>query len=155
GPATGPAWAQAARTVYAPITFTTEAGPLRTPACLRLTERAYPPTRGWETAAAGNSAADRAFASVLTAIQQQGRAASVKLTDPAQARDPARFDQQANAFFQQLQSIRLLEVPRAYELDGLIVYFGKLQSATQTAFVPLAFQREGQDAFGFLPSRSS
>src|SRR5262249_57121611 len=55
----------------------------------------------------------------------------------------------------QLQSIRLLEVPRAYELDGLIVYFGKLQSVTQTAFVPLAFQREGQDAFGFLPSRSS
>jgi len=152
--ATGSAWAQGARTVHAPMTFHAEAGPLRTTACLQLTERAYPSTPWWESAAPNAPAPDRAFTSVMAAIKRKDRAALLKLTAPAQARDTARFDEQASAFFQQLQSIQLLAVPRAYEFDGLVAYFGKFRSQTQTAFVPLAFAHEGGDAFGFLPSRS-
>ena len=114
----------------------------------------YPSTRWWETTAANQPAPDRAFKSVIAAIKQQDRPALLKLTDPTQARDTADFDRQASAFFRQLQAIQLLEVPRAYEFDGLVVYFGKFQSDTQTAFVPLAFAHEGTDVFGFLPSRS-
>jgi hypothetical protein len=146
--------AQDTRTVYAPIIFNAEAGTLRTSACLQLVERVYPLTPWWENAAAAANGPDRAFKAVIAAIKQKDRAALLKLTDPAQARDTARFDQQANAFFQQFESIRLLAVPRAYEVDGLVVYFGKFQAPTQTAYVPLAFARESDDSFKFLPSRT-
>jgi len=154
GPGSGAASAQDTRTVYAPMTFNAEAGPLRTTACLQLTERVYPSTAWWESTAGTASGPDRALKAVIAAIKQKDRAALLKLTDPAQARDTARFDQQANAFFQQFQSIRLLAVPRAYEFDGLVVFFGKFQSDTQTVYVPLTFAHEGADAFGFLPSRT-
>jgi len=154
GLGSGVASAQDARTVYAAMTFNAEAGPMRTSACLQLTERAYPATAWWENAAGNASGPDRAFKSVIAAMKQKDRGALLKLTDPTQARDTARFDQQANAFFQQFQSIQLLAVPRAYELDGLVVFFGKFRSRTQTVFVPLVFAHEGEDSFGFLPSRT-
>ena len=150
----GVASAQDTRTVYAATTFNAEAGPRPTAACLQLTEREYPSTAWWENADGHNSGPDRAFKSVIAAIKQKDRAALLKLTDPAQAGDTARFDQQASAFFQQFQSIQLLDVPRAYEFDGMVVFFGKFQSARQTVFVPLAFAREGDDSFGFLPART-
>lgn len=146
--------AQDARTVYAPILmpFNAETGKLRTTACLQLTERVYPSTLWWENTDAAAPEPDRAFKSVITAIKQRDRAALLKLTDPAQARNSAEFDKQASAFFQQLQSIQLLAVPRAYEFDGLVVFFAKLQSKSQTAFVPFAFAYEAENTFGFLPS---
>jgi hypothetical protein len=146
--------AQDTRVVYAPMTFKAEAGPLRTTACLQLTERVYPTTRWWESADGHTAGPDRAFKAVIAAIKQKDRASLVKLTSPDQARDTARFDQQAGAFFQQFDSIRLIAVPRAYEFDGLVVFFGTFQSATQTAVVPLVFAQQGADSFGFLPSRT-
>jgi hypothetical protein len=92
---------------------------------------------------------------VIAAIKAKDRAALLKATDPAQARDTARFDRQAEAFFQQLQALQLLAVPRAYEFDGLLVFFVKLQSPSQTAFVPFVFAREADGTFGFLPSRAN
>jgi hypothetical protein len=155
GLGSGVASAQDTRTVYAPMTFNAEARTLRTTACLQVTEHRYPSTAWWENAAGNASGPDRAFKAVIAAIRQKDRAALLKLTAPAQARDTARFDQQANAFFQQFESIRLLAVPRAYELDGLVVFFGKFQSASQTVFVPMTFAHQGADAFGFLPSRTN
>jgi len=150
----GVAAAQEVRTVHAPMTFDAEAGPLRTSACLQVTERVYPATAWWESPAVNASGPDRAFKSVIAAMKQKDRAALLKLTDPTQARETARFDQQANAFFRQFEVIQLLAVPRAYELDGLVVFFGQFRSATQTVFVPLVFAHAGDDSFVFLPSRS-
>jgi hypothetical protein len=146
--------AQESRVVYAAMTFKTEAGPLRTSACLQLTERVYPSLPWWESAEGYATGPDRAFKAVIAAIKKRDRASLLKWTNPDQARDTARFDQQAGAFFQQFESIKLLAVPRAYEFDGLVVYFGTFQSPTQTAVVPLAFAYQGGDSFGFLPSRS-
>ena len=54
GPGSGVAQAQDVRTVHAPMTSNAEAGPLRTSACLQVTERVYPATAWWESAA-GNA----------------------------------------------------------------------------------------------------
>jgi hypothetical protein len=155
GPASDIVSAQDVRTVYAPVTFHAEAGDLRTRACLQLTEHVYPATAWWESASGVAGAPERALGSVVAAIKQKDRSALLKLTDPVQARDTARFDKQAGAFFEQFQSIRLIAVPRAYEFDGLVVFLGKFQSTRQTAFVPLVFAREAEDTFGFLPSRTN
>jgi hypothetical protein len=155
GPGAEMASAQDVRAVYAPLAFHAEAGDLRTTACLQLAERVYPTTVWWENAPGPAGGPERAFRSVIAAIKQKDRAALLKLTDPAQARDTARFDRQADAFFEQFQSIQLLAVPRAYEFDGLVAFLGKFQSTRQTAFVPLVLAYEGEDTFGFLPSRTN
>jgi hypothetical protein len=153
----GAAWSQETRTVYAPIRmpFNAETGVLKTTACLQLTERVYPQTRWWEDAAATAPEPDRAFKSVIAAMKQKDRAALLKLTSPAQARNTGEFDKQASAFFRQLQWLQLLAVPYAYEFDGLVVFFAKFQSERQTAFVPLTFAYEADGTFGFLPSRTN
>jgi len=149
----GVASAQESHAVNVPLMFDAEAGPLKTSACLQVTERVYPAAAWWEGAGHATGP-DGAFRAVIAAMKQKDRAALLKLTDPSQARDTAKFDQQANAFFQQLQSIRLVAVPRAYEFDGVVAYFGKFQSATQTAYVPLVFTRQTDDSFLFLPART-
>ena len=152
---TGEARAQDARTVYARLPFNVEGGKLYTGACLQLTERVYPSTSWWENAQATEPSIDRAFKSVIAAMKNKDRAALLRLTDPIEAKDIAKFDTQANAFFSQLQSVQLVTVPRAYEFDGLVVFFAKIQAASQAGFVPFVFARESNDSFGFLPSRSN
>jgi len=152
---TNPALAQDARTVYARLPFNVEDGKLYTRACLQLTERDYPSTRWWENAQTTGVSIDRAFRSVIAAMKNKDRAALLKLTDPAEAKDIAKFDTQASAYFSQLQSLQLVAVPRAYTFDGLVVFFAQIQSSRQTAFVPFVFASEGSDTFGFLPSRSN
>jgi hypothetical protein len=147
-------FAQETRTVHASMVFQAEGGPLQTTACLQLTERVYPASRWWETSPGEGSAPDRAFKAVFAAIKAKDRAALLKLTEPAQARDTPQFDRQASAFFAQFQSIQLVALPRAYEFDGLVVFFGTFKSEDQTAVVPLVFAREGEERFGFLPSRA-
>jgi hypothetical protein len=148
-------FAQESRTVHARMTFKAEAREMRTSACLQIVERTYPASRWWEAPAAGSDGPDRAFKAVIAAMLKKDRATLLRLTDPSQARDTARFDTQANAFFQQFESIRLLEVPRAFEFDDLVVFFGRFQSGTETALVPMAFAYQGEDSFGFLPARSN
>jgi hypothetical protein len=147
--------AQDVRTVYASMPFTLERDVLSTSACLQLTERVYPSTRWWEKPPAATGGPDRAFELVIAALKQKKRDALLALTDPTQLRNTAEFDRQANAFFQQLETIELLAVPRAYELDGLVVFFGQFRSGSQSAFVPLTFAYENNETYGFLPSRTT
>jgi len=135
--------------------FNVERGMLQTSACLQLTERVYPSTRWWETAPAAAAGPDRAFELVIAAIKQKKRDALLALTDPTQLRNIAEFDRHAAGFFQQFDSIELLTVPRAYEFDGLVVFFGQFRAGVQTAFVPLMFAYETNDTYGFLPSRTT
>jgi hypothetical protein len=154
--AAGPAaaLAQETRPIHAAMVFNAEAGPIRTTACLALTERVYPASKWWETAPGEGSAEDRAFKAVIAAIKRKDRAALLKLTDPAQAKDTAQFERQATSFFQQFEAIQMLAVPRAYLFDGWVVFFGTFKSETQTAVVPLVFAHQAGDTFGFLPARA-
>jgi hypothetical protein len=147
--------AEEARVVYLPMSFSTEARVIRTTACLQVTERAYPQTAWWEDAAGDASAPDRAFKAVIAAIKRKDRAALLKTTDPEQAKDTKRFDAQAGAFFQQFEVVELIAVPRAYEFDGLAVFFGKLRAKNgRIIFAPFVFAYEGDGSYGFLPSRT-
>jgi hypothetical protein len=151
----GAATAEDARVVYLPMSFSTEARVIRTTACLQVTERAYPQTAWWEGTSSHAAGADRAFTAVIAAIKHKDRAALLKATDPEQGKDTKRFDTQAGAFFQQFEVVELIAVPRAYEFDGLAVFFGKLRAKSQTIYAPFAFAYEGGDgSFGFLPSRT-
>ncbi len=142
------------RLAYLPTTFKAEGQAMRTTACLQVTERAYRQSAWWEDAGGNPDAPERAFKAVIAAIKRKDRAALLKLSDPTQGRDTKNFDEQAGAFFQQFGVIKLVAVPRAYEFDGLIVFFAKLQSGEQTAFVPFSFAYEEDGSFGFLPSRT-
>jgi hypothetical protein len=146
--------AQETRTVHAPMVFHAEAGPLRTTACLQLTERVYPASRWWETSLEEGAAPERAFKAVIAAIKKKDRAALLKLTDPLQAKDTAEFDKQSRAFFQQFEIIELAAVPRAYEFDNLLVFFGTFKSPDQTAVVPLVFSTQSGEQVGFMPARA-
>ncbi len=147
--------AQDARVVSLPLSFSTEARVIRTTACLQVTERVYPQTAWWEDTSGSGAGADRAFKAVIAAFKHKDRAALLKATDPEQGKDTKRFDDQAGAFFQQFDAVELIAVPRAYEFDGLTVFFGKLRAKSQaTLFAPFAFAHEGDGSFGFLPSRT-
>lgn len=150
----GVAMAEDGHVAYVPITFDSEGGPIRTTACLQVTEQVYPPSAWWEDVGGKVGASKSAFMEVIAAIKSKDRAALLKLSDPTNGRDSKDFDQQASAFFQQFDVIKLLAVPRAYAFDGLVVFFAKFQSKTQTAFVPFAFAHEDDGSFGFLPYRS-
>jgi hypothetical protein len=150
----GAAMAETGRVAYLPTTFKAEGQPIRTTACLQVTERVYPQSAWWENASGNADAPERAFAAVIAAIKRKDRAALLKLTDPTQGRDTKNFDEQSGAFFQQFGVIQLVAVPRAYEFDGLVVFFAKLRSGEQTAFGPLSFAKEEDGSFGFLPSRT-
>jgi len=150
----GAAMAEQSHRVYLPLTFDTEARAIRTTACLQVNERLYPDSAWWEDGSGNAAAPDRALKAVIAAMKRKDRTALFQLSDPGEGRDPKRFDEQAEAFFRQLEVIHLVAVPRAYEFDGLVVFFGKFRSKKEMAFVPLAFAHEDDGSFGFLPYRT-
>jgi hypothetical protein len=146
--------AQSSRTVYLPMTFHAEARPLRTSACLRVTERAYPQSAWWDDPAADATPAERAFKAVIAAVKSKNRDALFNLSDPAQGRDPARFDKQAAAFFEQFSTLEMTAVPLEYEFDGLALFFAKFRFRGKTFYAPLAFAYGSDGTPGFLPYRT-
>jgi hypothetical protein len=154
GSGCGAAMAEGGRLAYLPTTFHAEDQAIRTTACLQVTERIYPQSAWWEDASGNADAPERAFKGVIAAIKRKDRATLLKLTDPTQGKDTKNFDEQSGAFFQQFDVIKLVGVPRAYDFDGLVVFFGKFQSGEQAAFVPLSFAHEEDGSLGFLPSRT-
>jgi hypothetical protein len=150
----GVAKAETSRLAYLPTTFKAEGQAIRTTACLQVIERVYRQSAWWEDVSGNADPPERAFKAVISAIQRKDRAALLKLSDPTQGRDTKNFDEQSGAFFQQFGVIKLVAVPRAYEFDGLAVFFAKFQSGEQTAFVPFSFAYEEDRSFGFLPSRT-
>lgn len=147
------ALAQDSRKVYLPMTFKAETKSVRTTACFEVSERIYSAADWRKEFAAGNGA-ERAFAAVIAAMKRKDRVALLNLSDPTQGRDPKRFDRQAMAFFQQLGAMDIVSVPRAYEFDGLVVFFAKMQSKNRTFFAPLTFTDDLKGSFGFLPYRT-
>lgn len=150
----GGALAQADRQAYLPVTFHAQGGAVRTTACLEVIERVEPQTLWWEDADAPADPPERAFKAVTAAMKRKDRAALAKLVDPIQGEGTKDFDDQSGAFFQQFDVIRLVAVPKAYEFDGLLVFFAKVQIESKSFFAPFAFAHEDDGSFGFLPART-
>jgi len=150
----GVATAQNSRLVYLPIIFHSEAQDIRTTACLQVNEHVYPKSAWWEKPISNASMAESAFKEVIAAIKRKDRAALFNLSDPVRGQDPKRFDEQATAFFQQFGTIDLVAVPRAYESDGLIVYFAELRSKGKILFAPFVFAYNADGSVKFLPYRT-
>jgi hypothetical protein len=146
--------AQDSHLVYLPMTFHAEGQAIRTTACLQVNELVYAQSASWEKLDHNKSGAELAFKAVIAAIKRRDRGALLNLSDPTHGRDPKRFDQQATAFFQQFAAIEFVTVPRAYELDGLVVFFAELRSKEHTFFAPFTFAYEADGTFGFLPYRT-
>lgn len=146
--------AEESRVVYVPMIFHAEARDFQTSACLQVNEHIYPQSGWWQDPAGDASAPERAFKGVIAAIQRKDRAALLRLTDPLERKDVKRFDEQAGAFFQQFEVLELVAVPRAYEFDGLAVFFVRLRAQQGMAFVPFVFALEADGSFGFLPRRT-
>lgn len=141
--------------VYLPMTFHTETQAIRTSACVQVRERIYPPQpTPWGGFSGDTDPAERAFAAVMGAIKRKDREALLQASDPTEGREPKTFDKQAAAFFKQFETIQLVAVPRAYEFDGLVVFFTRLWLNAQTIFAPFVFVRESDGSFGFLPART-
>lgn len=146
--------AQKSRTAYLPLAFHAEARTFRTKTCLQVTELTYPRTPWWENLPHDATAEERAFKAVLAAIRNRDREALFNLSDPAQGRDPKRFDEQAAAFFEQFKLVELGAVPLAYALDGMVVFFGEFRFKGRTFSAPLAFVYGDDGAPRFLPYRT-
>lgn len=145
--------AQEFHPVYVPVVFHAEARDIRTSACLQVNEHDYGPQKWWETASESNPAS-RAFREVISAIQKKDRGALLKLTDPDQAKDAKKFDEQADAFFQQFEKLEIVSAPQAFAFDGLAVFFAQFRSQRGSFFAPMVFAREKDGTFGFLPLRT-
>jgi len=139
---------------YLPMIFHAESQSIRTTACLQVVERAYPQSAWWEDTRSTLDAPERALKAVIAAIKQKDRAALYQQSHPTLGRDPKRFDDQAKAFFQQFEVLELVAMPRAYEFDGLAVFFAKIRFKQQTFFAPFIFASEDDGSFGFLPYRT-
>lgn len=148
------AMGQSTRSVYLPMIFHAETQVLRTNACLEVSERVYPQADWWERSSADFTRAEAAFQAVITAMKNKDRATLLRLSDPEQAKDSHDFDQQAAAYFEQLAAVEIVAVPRAYEFDGLVVFFVKFRVAGKTLFAPFVFTYEEQGSLGFMPSRT-
>lgn len=146
--------AETGRVVYLPLIFHAEAGPLRTTACLQVTENVYSQTDWWQTQRTDARPAEQAFAAVIKAIKSKDRSALYTLSHSMEGRDPKNFEKQASAFFQQFQSIELVAVPRSYELDGLTIFFSKLQIDKEIFYAPFIFAYDADGAIRFLPYRT-
>ena len=139
---------------YLPMIFHAESQSVRTTACLQVIERTYPQSAWWEDSRSTLDAPERALQAVIAAIKHKDRAALYQHSHPTLGRDPKRFDDQAKAFFQQFEAIELSAMPRAYEFDGLVVFFAKIRFKQQTFFAPFIFASEDDGSFGFLPYRT-
>ncbi|HTD48007.1 MAG TPA: hypothetical protein VK881_12140 [bacterium] len=139
---------------YLPMIFHAESQSIRTTACLQVVERTYPQSAWWEDTKSTLDAPERALGAVIAAIKRKDRTALYQQSHPTLGRDPKRFDDQAKAFFQQFEVIELSAVPRAYEFDGLAVFFAKIRFKQQTFFAPFIFASEDDGSFGFLPYRT-
>ncbi len=91
---------------------------------------------------------------MFAAIKRKDRAALAKLADPTQGEGTKDFDDQSIAFFQQFDALKIVAVPKAYEFDGLLVFFPKLEAGSKSFFAPFVFARQDDGSFGFLPARS-
>ena len=142
------------RDVFLPVTFHAEAHSFSTSMCLKVVERKYPKSAWWKNTGDGDGPVDEAFASLIAAIERADRDALLSMTHASQSGDAERFEHQASAYIQQFAALELVEVPKAYQFDGLTVFFAGFRYEGKTQYAPLIFTSVGTNSFRFLPERT-
>jgi hypothetical protein len=74
---------------------------------------------------------ERAFKAVIGAIKRGDRASLARLSDSTQGEGTEDFEAQSTALFQQLEALKIVAVPKAYEVDGCW-YFSRSYSLDQS-----------------------
>jgi hypothetical protein len=117
--------AATAKLVHIPLTFHAESKPIVTTTCLGVLERAYPAnqTGEWTTFGPQSDAAERTLESTIAAFRAKSKEVLARLTD-GPSLPASEFDKQAAIFFSQFDRLQLLDIPRAYELEDFVVFFG-------------------------------
>ena len=151
----GPLLAADNHVVYLPLIFHAEASDIQTSACLKVIEDIYEDPNWWKESIVNANSSEASFKSVIAAIQHKDRNTLLRWTDQKEASDTKHFDEQAGAFFRQFENLKAIAVPRAYEFDGFIVFFMKLQAPSRAFFAPFVFAQQEDGSFGFLPRRTN
>jgi hypothetical protein len=150
-----PVSAATGREAYIPLSFHAEDDEWKTSACLLVHERIYPAsTEAWRGFSQPSDPAERAFEAVFAAIKAKDRDTLMKTIDPGVRASIKNYDEESKGLFSQFETIQLVSVKRAYEFDGLVVFFGAFKSGAREAFAPMVFARQADGSFGFLPYRS-
>ena len=151
----GPAFCAPGHVSYLSLIFNSDDGPIRTSACLQVTERNYPETGIWQGFGATADGPEKAMDALMSVLKRRDRDALFELSDPVLGRDQKQFDDQAKAWFVQIEKGQITAIPRAYEFEDFVVFFGRLRLGDQTFSAPFIFHRESNGALGFLPYRTN
>ncbi|OAI20178.1 hypothetical protein A1359_21350 [Methylomonas lenta] len=146
-------YAMDGKSVYLPIVFHSEAKDILTSLCLGVKEYDYVDNQWWSKPATGAQKPEESFKAVLTAIKAKNKQALYDLSHSEFGRDPKQFDQQAQAYFQQFETIKISSIPVAYGFDGFFVFYVNLEFNNQQAFVPFLFAVDKDGVYKFLPYR--
>lgn len=144
----------AASTVYLPMTFFTEAEKIETSACLEVEERVYPDDAWWRQTTSTSVESEQAFKKVISAIKSKNEEALYALSGAEQRSDRDGFNEQAQAFFEQFESVDIAAVPRSYQFDDTSVFFVRFRFKDRQFFVPMVFGYQEDGTYRFLPKRS-
>lgn len=141
-----------------PLIFNTESEPVKTSACLQVAEKNYGDLRWWESKTGNQTPAELSFSKTISAIIKGDKKALYELSD-LQDTEPKNFEQQANAYFEQLKTIQIASTPLAYEFNNIAVFYVKLtytyKNQQKSFFAPFVFSESPDGSFKFLPSRSN
>lgn len=137
--------------VYFPMTFYSEINPIKSSACLEVSERAYLTSKWWVTANGKLSGVELQLREVVDAMKKGDKDRLWDLSDRIDGHDTKEFNDQASAFFQQIKMIEIVDVPKSYIFDGLIVFLAKLQAQDKFSYITLAFAAQTDGTYKFLP----
>jgi hypothetical protein len=128
---------------------------VQTKVCLQVTEKRYPETQTWQGFGRSAQGAEEAMDQVQLVFKRHDKEALRQLSDPILGRDPKQFDDQAKAYFDQMETGAITTISREYEFSGFVVFLARLHWMDKTFSSPFIFHQEENGAFGFLPYRTN
>jgi hypothetical protein len=143
-----------AHEVDVPMTFSSDSGLLRTDACLQVQERRYEETTAWQGFGPSADDSEKAMDALVAVLKRGDRDALLQLSDPDLGRDPKQFEDQAQAYFVQMQRGEIVSIPLAYEFSGFVVFLAEFRWMGRTLSSPFVFHHEKNGTLGFLPYRT-
>jgi len=118
-------------------------------------ERNYSETGIWQGFGASADAPEKAMDALIVVLKRGDRDALHDLSDSVLGRDQSQFDDQAKAWFIEIEKGQITTIPKGYEFGDFVVFFARLRLGDKTFATPFIFHRETNGAFGFLPYRTN
>jgi hypothetical protein len=137
-----------ARAVFIPLVFDIEHSTTLTRACLKGVEQDFQQNRWWQNNNAAIGRDEQTLIKVIAAMRKKDQAALYHLSEAANRK---RFDNQAAAYFAQLQAANIIAIPWKFDLGGAVVFYAKLSIQNDTGYAAFAFARSHDGQLKFLP----